>query len=550
MGKILHFSDRKTKLLLGLIILIAAFFRFYNLNWDDGHFFHPDERNIANAVTAIRLFSQMDPKFYAYGGFLIYIYALTANFLVWLFHNPIFAQDWTWINVIGRAYSALFSTLTIIPIYLLGTKLFTKKTALLGAFIYAVTVSSIQTAHFSTTENLLTLLITVITLLSVVFYEKISYKLSLFIGIVLGIAVGTKTTGISFLVVPLLTLGILLTKRKVSIKKFLISLIIIGLSSGITFTLSSPYTFLNFDKFMESMHYENSVVLGTNPVVYTLQFTHTIPYLFQLKNLFWQLGVFAIFAILGAVTSTIHGVKSKKYLFCIFLVFPLMYFLYVGSWFTKFNRYMVPLFPFLILLGSHFLVLIKNKYDYLGKAVIGIVVLCSVLYSFAYLSIYTHPQTRIETSEWIYSHVPRGSFILSEHWDDGQPIPLLSGAPDNYRTMPLAIYDQDNDAKLDYYANYLSQADYITINSRRLYGTLMHLPEKYPLTQKYYQLLFAEKLGYQKVAEFHSYPRLFGITLNDDSSEETFQVYDHPKTFIFKNTHHYSYSQLRTTLSQ
>ena len=549
MDKIFRFPDHKTKIVFCIIFLIAAFFRFYNLNWDLGHFFHPDERNIANAVTALKLFSQMDPKFYAYGGFLIFLYKFTADILVVLFHDPIFAQDWAWINVIGRSYSALFSLITLIPLYFLGVKLFNKHVGIIACFFYAVCVSSIQTAHFSTTENLLTLLITTITLLAIVLYENPTYKLSLLIGLILGIAVGTKTTGISFLVAPLITLGILLLKKRISIKKSLLSLFLIGSTMFIVFTASSPYTFLNFDKFMESMHYENSVVLGINPVVYTLQFKNTIPYLFQLKNLFWQLGVFAIIAILGIVVSSIKGLKTKKYLFLIFLSFPLLYFLYVGSWYTKFNRYMIPLFPFFILCGSNFIFLLRKKYKKLGIVISGVIITSAVVYAFAYLSIYTKEQTRIAASKWIYSHVTKNSFILSEHWDEGQPIPLREGSPDMYRTYSLAIYDEDDSAKINYYSSYLSQADYLTINSRRLYGTLMHLPEKYPLTKHYYELLFAEKLGYKKVAEFNSYPSLLGIELNDDSSEETFQVYDHPKSFIFQNIKHYSYPELHKILS-
>lgn len=550
MGKLLKFSDRKTKLLLGLIILIAAFFRFYNLNWDEGHFFHPDERNIANAVTAIKLFSQMNPKFYAYGGFLIYLYKITADTLGLIFHNPIFSQDWGWINVIGRSYSALFSTFTILPLYFLGAKLFNKSVALLSAFIYAVTVSSIQTAHFSTTENLLTLLITLITLLALKLYEKFSYRLTFIIGIVLGVAVGTKTTGISFIVAPLVALGILFLKKRLSIKHFFFSLFLTSLTVFSVFTISSPYTFLNFNKFLESMHYENSVVLGTDPVVYTLQFTHTLPYLFQLKNMFWQMGIFALFAIGGIIFSSYQGLRTKKWLFLIFLCFPALYFLYVGSWFTKFNRYMVPLFPFFILGGGNLLYLLKKKSRVIGTLLMGVVLVCTVLYAFAFLTIYMREQTRIATSQWIYSHVPAGSLILSEHWDDGQPIPLPEGSPDQYQTYPLAIYDPDGPQKLTYYATYLSQANYLTISSRRLYGTLLHLPEKYPLTQKYYELLFAGKLGYQKVAEFSSYPNLFGLTINDDSSEETFQVYDHPKTFVFQNIKHYSPQELQIILSK
>ena len=231
----------------------------------------------------------MDPKFYAYGGFLIYLYKITADILAVIFNNPTIAHDWGWINIIGRSYSAFFSTLTIIPLYYLSSKIFNKSTGFLASIIYTLTVSSIQTAHFSTTENLLTFLITLITCLAIIFYEHPSFKKSLLIGIGVGIAVATKTTGISFMVAPFLALSILFIKKKLSIKKSISYFFLICICGFLTFCLFSPYTFLNFSKFMESMHYENSVVLGTNPVVYTLQFLHTPAYLFQLKNMFWQL---------------------------------------------------------------------------------------------------------------------------------------------------------------------------------------------------------------------------------------------------------------------
>ena len=54
---------------ISCLIFLAGIFRFYNLNWDLGNYFHPDERNIANAVSQIYFFSQLNPHFFAYGVF-------------------------------------------------------------------------------------------------------------------------------------------------------------------------------------------------------------------------------------------------------------------------------------------------------------------------------------------------------------------------------------------------------------------------------------------------------------------------------------------------
>jgi hypothetical protein len=69
-----------------------------------------------------------------------------------------------------------------------------------------------------------------------------------------------------------------------------------------------------------------------------------------------------------------------------------------------------------------------------------------------------------------------------------------------------------------------------------LWGSIPKVPEIYPLTSGFYQDLFAGKLGFTKVAEITSYPTIpvFNIPISDDSAEEAFTVFDHPKVLIYK----------------
>ncbi len=525
----------RTIFLIFLLILIGGFFRFYNLNWDQGNYFHPDERNIANAVLRINFFSQLDPQFFAYGGFTIYLYRLAADLVFLATKDTSWITNWGNINVIGRFFSAVFSTITIIPLYFLAKKIFAKKTALLTIILYTFTVTSIQTAHFGVTESLITLIGVLTCLLSIITLRKISFLASLTLGIITGIGIASKTSAIAFIIMPILAY---LLAEKISIKTFgkkIIHLVLFLMVSFIVFTIFSPYTFIDWNKFIESMRYESGVATGSLPVVYTLQFDHTLPYLFQIKNFFWQIGVDALFCLLGFILLLFEMIKRRNKELLVFCIFPLLYFLYVGSWHTKFIRYMVPLIPFLLIASSFFLVKIKSKFKLLGNGLIVITVLSTIVWAIAFFSIYTKPQTRITASQWIYLDIPYGSRILNEQWDDGLPIPLGQFSPSQYLITSLAMYDPDNQAKVNYLSANLSSADYLVFNSRRLYGTLIHLTDKYPITSKYYRLLFTGKLGYTKVAQFTSYPSILGLTINDDASEETFQVYDHPKVIIFKN---------------
>ena len=108
----------------------------------------------------------------------------------------------------------------------------------------------------------------------------------------------------------------------------------------------------------------------------------------------------------------------------------------------------------------------------------------------------------------------------------------------------------------------LARADYIVLYSNRLYGTVSRLPDRYPVSRAYYQTLFAGGLGYDLAESFASYPSLLGVGFVDDTfgrpdleppaplanprphpisldlgyADESFSVYDHPKTLIFQNS--------------
>lgn len=155
------------------------------------------------------------------------------------------------------------------------------------------------------------------------------------------------------------------------------------------------------------------------------------------------------------------------------------------------------------------------------------------------MNIYTKPITRVTASEWIYENIPTGSTLLNEEWDDGLPLSLPRQNPQIYMYKSVFMYDSDTPEKWQRIQPTIDAVDYIVITSNRAYGSTMNLPQRYPLTSKYYQALFDSSGNFNKVAEFTSYPcfppgkyNLF--CFNDDHSEEAFTVYDHPKVIIFQ----------------
>ncbi len=148
----------------------------------------------------------------------------------------------------------------------------------------------------------------------------------------------------------------------------------------------------------------------------------------------------------------------------------------------------------------------------------------------------------------------QGSTIANEHFDDPLPFNMFGygafGAGGVYQGIELALYNEDTPEKLDTVLEQLDQTDYIMLSSGRLWQSIPRLPMRYPVTSRYYRLLFAGELGFEKVAEFHSYPRLFGLEFDDTWAEEQFTVYDHPKVLIYRKGESWDAERARVLLSE
>ena len=102
--------------------------------------------------------------------------------------------------------------------------------------------------------------------------------------------------------------------------------------------------------------------------------------------------------------------------------------------------------------------------------------------------------------------------------------------------------------KLDHLVTALDQADVLSLSSNRLYDSIPRLPMRYPMMVRYYRMLFSGELGFKRVAEFTSYPRLFGIDFPDQGAEEAWSVYDHPRVLLFEKTAEFDAAKARHLL--
>jgi YYY domain-containing protein len=313
---------------------------------------------------------------------------------------------------------------------------------------------------------------------------------------------------------------------------------------------------------------QNNLLSGDGAFPPSVQWIGRTAYLFPLRNMvLWGMGPALGLAAWGGFLYVLWRIafrREKSHLLPAFWV--AIYFLFMGRQFSLYMRYFLPLYGPLALFAAYLLFDVwraagERSFGRLAalwpraqpalrrtaRAAVVAVVTLTVLWGLAYANIYRRPVTRIEASRWINENIPAGSVIAGEEWDDHLPVSLPGG--NSYASVSLNVVEVDSPQKLSRFADFLDQTDYISVSSNRNYGSLPRVPAAYPMMVRYYDALFKGELGFRKVATFTSYPGLFRISIPDDSAEESFTVYDHPKVMLFEKTPEYSRDRLISVLT-
>jgi YYY domain-containing protein len=163
-------------------------------------------------------------------------------------------------------------------------------------------------------------------------------------------------------------------------------------------------------------------------------------------------------------------------------------------------------------------------------------------------------------------HLPDGMTLADDPLPGLADYDSCNGLLSNYALLqsfdlPMS-YPVDEKLKLDAMLDGLYAGDYLAITSNRFYDTETRNPARFPMTTRYYELLFAGELGYELVATFTEAYELgpFSVDdqhlptydsptwLNELEADEAFHVYDHPAVFIFRKSADYDHNRLEMLL--
>ncbi|MBK8984743.1 MAG: glycosyltransferase family 39 protein [Chloroflexi bacterium] len=550
----------------------------------------------------------------------------------WLLTRDILNQagmvEFRHLAAVTRALTGLVDLGTILLLFLLGRRLFGTAVGLLAAAFLALNVMHIQLAHFFTVDPYLTFFVAATMWfiadcgLRIADCDASCHPVTLSPGhpvtrsflvaaVFAGLAVGAKFSAV-LLFVPLAAAAWAAAGARWW--RWWGTAVLVAF---LAFFLTNPFAVLDWSCqvitpamsvgpltipqinwascYLDNLTAQSVMVGGGGDIPFTRQYEGTLPYLYpiemQLKwGMGWLLGLLAFAGfgwVIGQESKTLQFKNGWRLLFPVsrplFLVlsWAVPFFLVTGSFYVKFMRYMQPLVPLLMLFAAALVWQLARRWR---GWVAGGALLVTAVYALAFVNIYQTPHPWVTASEWLYANAPPGALILSEQWDDGLPISLfVAGAPrlsETYRHAELTwltgVGERDDAAKLAANLDLLAAADVLTLSSSRAYGVVPRLPELYPLSGQYHQMLLDGRLGYELVWVNGRYPHLASVYyrpdtfgwpglqppdmaaryladampgLNGGRVDESFVVYDQPLTLIFRNNGRLSAAEMAQLFS-
>lgn len=404
------------------IVLVGSLLRAYGIAFglpfvydlDEPVFMHTASAMLANrdlnphwfghpGTTVIVMMSAMYGLIYAVG-FITGSFANAAEFKAIYYHDP------TLFYLSGRILCALFGIASILLLYAVVRRLSNPRAGLISATLLALSPLHAYYSKIVRTDVVATFLILVVFWFCLDVLKKKTWSSYALAGFFAGLALATKYPAV---IVALVIVAAYLFNR---IWKDFSKLVLAGLACVLGAFAGSPYLFLDWRTALASIRFENRAVhlsaMGEGFV----------------RNLIWYLRgpFFSVLPIVGLMLAVIGIVlcastrNKEKWLL---LVFPVSFMLFIPSLHLRWERWVIPIIPFLCILVAFALDWMQDQLGRRFHAAIKIGVVSVVLLACVVPMVkadivrgreLSGKDTRTMAGEWILEHIPKGSRILLE----------------------------------------------------------------------------------------------------------------------------------------
>ncbi|MFQ6057957.1 MAG: DUF2298 domain-containing protein, partial [Anaerolineae bacterium] len=385
-------------LLLALILVMGAYFRFVGLNWDEDQHLHPDERFLTMVETSIALprslgeyFDSTTSPLNPYNrGYSTFVYGTLPLFLTRFVAQMVHKTEYWNVHLVGRALSALFDLGSLILIFLMGRKLYDSRVGLLSAALLALAVSPIQQSHFFTVDTFANFFVVAALYFAVHVAEEGQWWQYGLLGASLGMAVACKINVATLAAIVVLAAAVHLytvlrrgttaqagseavaeaavpsREDAFALERTVVRLIFALTVAGITFRVLQPYafqgpSFLNFSfdrRWLDNMKYIRDLISGAIDYPPSHQWANRTAFVYPWRNMvLWGMGVpLGLTAWAGWALALVQILKGRWRQHLLPWTWVTLTFLYQGPQFVKTMRYFLPIYPFIIMLGAYLLI--------------------------------------------------------------------------------------------------------------------------------------------------------------------------------------------------
>jgi hypothetical protein len=481
---------RQSSLTLAAILIVAATLRFIGIGAGIPYAIGVDEPQVLDRAVGMMRSGSLNPYFYDYPSLYIYVQLATACLR---FMAGAMAGEWRSLAEVspadfyvwGRAVSALFGTLTVLLVYLIGLRWGTRP-ALLGAALMAVMPLHVRESHYILTDVPATFFVALTLLMALRAHEHPRAGTFAWAGAAAGLAAATKYPAALALLVPLLAVWMTPAARPSRLAGALAALA----AAGGAFLLGAPYTVLDLPAFLDSY----ARLMGS----YTAAPPPEPGWILYLKHLRNNVQWPALLLMGGgaglALVRAIRGPGRVRW--ALLVVFPLLYLWFLSRQTLVFGRYLMPLVPFVCLLAATAIVsgvsqlrrfsIPRALRTSLIAALTVATLLPPAITSIRFNRTITRQGTAALAHEWIMGNVPHNATIVVEAGG-----PMLTYSPFQTRHV-RQLRDSEYHEYVETGAEYL-------VASSQAYGPYLSAPHRFPREYAEYMRLFEQS---REVARF------------------------------------------------
>lgn len=410
-----------------LLLLVALALRLWGVTFGLPYDYHFDE-SVYRSTALSFSWEKIHPHFGPFQIFVLAQYAVLRSAFVGLGEMGLVSPEVAAalalpgmsFQVLARWNSAFLGALSVIPVFLIGRRLWSPRAGWCAAFFLTFCYLHVRNSHFGVPDAAATFL----TLLTAYFGTRLSpqgrWADYLWAGLFAGLALPTKQLSWPILVLLFLCHAFP-EEGRVGWRRTILSgrLIVMYAVAGVVALLTSPQLLLHFEETYK--FWQSAAQLGASGGMGKIQLDEGPRWFFYFTTMRWGMGDLMLFLSLAGVAWALAGRRRRV---LVLLSFPVLFFAFLfkpGNMY--FARYALIGVPFLLLPAGALLAALLEKLPSRDQArtavtalALAAIVAQPAVSIVRYNRLMGQEDTRTLAKRWIEENVPDGSSVMLEFW--------------------------------------------------------------------------------------------------------------------------------------